>query len=79
MTRLSNPSIIEPQGASTRVEIDGDIIYTGRAVPGSSTADSVWLITKLDATVGGEYPELHPDGKASFTNTWDDRVSLVYS
>lgn len=79
MTRKSIPSIIEPQGASTRLEIVDDIIYKGTAVPGSSTADPVWLITKLDATDGGEYPELHPDGKASFTNIWDARVSLIYS
>ncbi len=79
MTRISIPSIIEPQGASTRVEIVGDIIYMGRAVPGSLITDPVWLITKLDAADGGEYPELHPNGKASFTNIWEDRALLVYS
>lgn len=78
MAILSNPSILEPQGASTRVEINGDTIYMGRAVPGSSTADPVWLITKLDSTDGGEYPELHPDGKVSYTNIWDDRATLNY-
>lgn len=79
MTILLNPSIIEPQGASARLKIDGDIIYKGTAAPGSLTSDPVWLITRLDATDGGEYPELHPNGKVSFTNIWDDRAILSYS
>lgn len=75
----SIPTLIEPQGASTRLQIVGDIIYTGVAEPGASTADPVWLITKLDATDGGEYPELHPDGIARYINVWDDRATLIYS
>lgn len=78
MTILMNPSIIEKGGASKRTEILGNIIYTGRAAPGSLTSDPVWLITRLDVTDGGEIPELHPGGKAGFTNIWDNRASLVY-
>lgn len=78
MSVLFVPSIIEPQGASTRLQIVGDIIYTGRAPSGSSTADPVWLITRMDVTEGGEYPELHPDGLVSFVSVWDDRATLTY-
>lgn len=76
---LMNPSIIEPGGASTRTEIVGNIIYSGRAAPGASETDPVWLITKLDTTTGGAFPEIHPDGKATFTHIWGNRASLIYS
>lgn len=80
MTILMNPSILESQGASTRLDTsETDIIYQGRAVPGSLASDPVWLITKMNVADGGEYPELHPNGKADYTNVWNDRVSLIYS
>lgn len=78
MPIVMHPSIIESQGASKRTEIVGNIIYKGRALPGSLTSDPVWLITKLDATDGGQFPELHPDGKLSYTNIWDNRATLIY-
>lgn len=78
MSIIMNPSIGEPQGASTRTEIVGDIVYSGRALPGSSVADPVWLITKMDLTDGGQLPEIHPDGKVGYTNIWNDRASLIY-
>lgn len=79
MTIARMPSIIEQGGSTIRTDIAGDLIYSGRAIPGSSNADPVWLITRLDATDGGDFPELHPNGIASFTNVWDDRASLTYS
>lgn len=79
MTIAYNPGINEAGGASNRLKIEGTIIYTGKAVPGASTSDPVWLITRLDTADGGEFPELHPNGRASFTNIWNDYASLNYS
>lgn len=78
MTRARIPSIIEEGGASTRTEVTTDFVYSGRAVPGSLDSASVWLITRLALTTG-DYAELHPDGRASFTNIWANRASLNYS
>ncbi len=64
---------------TTRLQIDGNLVYSGSAQPGALTADPVWLITRLDTTDGGEFPELHPNGKAEFANSWDDRATLPYS
>ncbi len=79
MSILRIPSIGENQGASTRTEIMEDTIYSGKALPGSLESEPVWLITRMDITDGGQYPELHPDGKVSFTNAWTDRTTLIYS
>lgn len=77
MTRARLPSILEKGGASTRTDVTTDFVYSGRAIPGSSSSAPVWLITRLDLNIG-DLAKLHPDGKASFTNIWDDRASLNY-
>lgn len=70
---------LKPSALTTRMHIDGDFVYAGSATPGSLTSASVWMITRLDTTDGGEFPELHPNGKAEFVNSWDNRATLSYS
>lgn len=53
-----------------------NVTYIGNAIPGSSTANAVWQIKKLNTSSGivGSWA----DGNALFDNVWDNRTSLTY-
>lgn len=52
------------------------VLYLGEAIPGSTTAEPVWRISKIDTTTGVVWQ--WAGGKNSFTNVWDDRATLSY-
>ncbi len=59
-------------------EITVDLIYVGRALPGSLEADPVWQIYRCDFS-GTEVVKLYADGTSDFSKVWDDRLLYTYS
>ena len=64
-----------------KMDYDGDdnMIYHGQAVPGTAESDSLWQIRKFTYVAGNLTEVLWAGGARTFTNAWDDRVSLSYS
>lgn len=51
-----------------------DVIYIGKAQPGTATSAALWRIKKInDSSV------LFADSNDKFDNIWDNRVSLTYA
>lgn len=57
----------------------GNLLYSGDAKSGSSTADAVWRIRKYIYTTNQLTAVLYADGDIDYNNVWDDRASLSYS
>jgi len=55
-----------------------NIIYVGKAVPGTATSAASWQIQKIDKSTTN-ISVLDAGGDALFDNIWDDRASLIYS
>lgn len=53
-----------------------NVIYIGKAKPGTLTSESLWQIAKLDTSSGLIKTWA---GSAGFTQVWDDRASLTYN
>ena len=57
----------------------GDVIYIGRAEPGSATNKPVWQIMKLTYTVNQDVDSIRfANGKYSFEFVWDNRATYAY-
>lgn len=54
-----------------KVKIRGGSPNTGKIL---TCDDTSGLASWTTPGGGGEYPELHSDGKVSYTNIWDDRA-----
>jgi hypothetical protein len=64
---------------SMRVDFVGDtIIYKGEAVPGASSADPVWRISKITLGTDGDVTTQWASGSASFNQIWDNHLGLTY-
>lgn len=62
------------------VDTEGDIIYKGEAVVGSSTASAVWRIRRITISDnGGDLVVQWANGSSSFNQVWDNRASLTYT
>lgn len=59
-----------------KLDDQGQYIYIGHAVPGSSPSLPLWRISRLDTTV---IEKLWADGNTLFDNIWASRASLPYS
>lgn len=55
-----------------------NVIYIGKALPGSTGAQNVWQIKKLDTSTLA-LDKTWADGNDSFDNIWNNRASLSYS
>lgn len=66
---VSNFAIVVDEASAT-------ITYVGKALPGTSSASSLWQIQKIDTT--GDLTITWADGNADFDNVWDDRIGLSY-
>lgn len=77
------PVTANPTVYKTMYDFDaaGTYIYTGEAVPGTSTAAASWRISKvnLDATSGNPTSKLWADGVSTFTKVWTSRGSYAYT
>jgi hypothetical protein len=79
------------EGRGLRIELDYQTrtdcqpVYIGYAEPGSATSEPVWKIMFCEYDNGPSTGclirrrfALDPDGRANFTNVYDDRTSLTY-
>lgn len=63
---------------ATRIdEASATVTYIGDAAIGSTAAQSVWRIKKIDSSSGTIIT--FADGNGNFDNVWNDRASLSYS
>ena len=62
------------------LDYSGDnLIYFGLAAHGAATSAAAWQIRKLDYSGSNLITIKSANGTDTFTNIWDDRVSLSYS
>jgi hypothetical protein len=86
-TIVVSSGIIGPAGVTEddimyakRTDIVTDtLIYRGEATVGSLEVDPVWRIRKVLIGIDGDVSETWALGTANFTNSWSDRLTLIYS
>jgi hypothetical protein len=63
------------------MEYDGanNLIYFGRAAPGSAKSDPVWQILKFTYAGTNVTDQQYAGGSNLFTHVWDNRAALSYS
>jgi hypothetical protein len=71
-----------PSGSSDQVyaimmDVSANVTYIGKAFPGVGESEANWQIMRITST--GENLAIQFAGSGSFTNSWIDRVSLIYS
>jgi len=54
---------------------DTNLVYLGKAVPGSATTDATWQIKRYNKSAGHMS---FADDVTTFTKTWDNRTSYSY-
>lgn len=63
-----------------RVKVDKstttNVVYIGKALPGTGDSDESWAITRVDKTVTDNVAITNGDAGA-FTNAWNDRATTV--
>lgn len=65
-----------------RLEYDasGNVIYYGKAAPGTPASTPLWAIMKLAYDASGNLVSvLWPGGSSGNDYVWDDRASYAYS
>lgn len=60
-----------------RLDDAAPVTYVGEALPGTSESAPSWRIKRITET-GSDVNIEWADGAATFTQVWDDRVSLSY-
>ena len=56
-----------------------EIIYRGRALPGTLESVASWRIERITIAVDGDVTTVFADGDDLFDNIWNNRASLSYS
>ena len=64
---------------SKLVDTDGVYKYIGEALPGSTTAQALWRIKRIEFKDGDDIDILWADSDSNFDNIWDDRLSKTYT
>ena len=64
---------------TTKVIVDGNYTYVGKAARNASTANSVWQIKRVDASVSGTTVIEWAEGKDSFEFVMDTYAIYTYS
>ena len=54
---------------------DTNLVYLGKALPGSATSDAAWQIKRYDKSAGHMS---FADDETTFTKVWDSRASYSY-
>lgn len=54
---------------------DTNLVYLGKALPGSATSDAAWQIKRYNKSAG---TMTFADDVTTFTKTWDSRTSYTY-
>ena len=61
-------------------DIQGNLIYFGKADRGSSKAAAVWQLMQLSYDSSSQLTDIRwADGNHLFDNVWDARVTLSYT
>lgn len=61
-------------------DINGNLIYLGRASIASATSSALWQLRKLTYDVNGNLVSITwADGDQNYNNVWDNRASYSYS
>ena len=59
---------------------DNNLIYFGKADPGTAQSETGWQIKKLIYDSNGNLTDIQQEGgNATFDAIWDDRAGLSYS
>ena len=78
----SNPGcVIDATDYTQQFDYDGsgNLLYHGRATPGTPTSFAAWQIRKY-TYVGSNLTAIqYATGASTFASIWDNRVSLTYS
>lgn len=69
---LSGSTVYESRNDTTT---DTNLVYLGKALPGSATSDAAWQIKRYNKSAG---TMTFADDVTTFTKTWDDRTSYTY-
>lgn len=72
MTQPGEPVTYESRNDTTT---DTNLVYLGKALPGSATSDAAWQIKRYNKSAG---TMTFADDVTAFTNIWDDRTSYTY-
>ena len=67
----ASPSAIRLDNTST-----ANIIYVGKAAPGTATSSTIWQVQKIDQSTG---TVITWADTGKFTQIWDNRVGLTYA
>ena len=59
------------------IDVVGNDIYIGYAIPGTSTATSSWKIKRVNTT--NPITILWADGSTLYNKKWDDRATYTYA
>ena len=59
--------------------INETVIYRGEAIAGSLDSANVWRIRRITIASDNDVTEQWADGADTFTQIWDDRLTLSYS
>lgn len=54
---------------------DTNLVYLGKALPGSATSDAAWQIKRYNKSAGHMS---FADDETTFTKTWDSRTGYTY-
>ena len=54
---------------------DTNLVYLGKATPGTASSDAAWQIKRYNKSAGHMS---FADDETTFTKTWDDRTSYTY-
>ena len=73
--RMSQPGSNPAYESRNDTTTDTNLVYLGKALPGSSTSDAAWQIKRYNKSAGHMS---FADDVTTFTKTWDDRVSYTY-
>lgn len=71
---------LEPASAlATKITVNGDYTYIGKAAPGTAQSTAKWQCKKIDGSVAGTTVITWADGDVEFDNVATDLTALSYS
>lgn len=73
------PAIDPRYSVAVEYNGDGNVLYFGRALPGSAKSSAVWQVRKFTYSGQNLTDVQWADGNTKYDNVWNDRASLSYS
>lgn len=75
ITAIQGISGTVPYEARNDTTTDANLVYLGKALPGSAAGDAAWQIKRYNKSTGHMS---FADDITTFTKTWDSRTSYSY-